>query len=270
MKSLFRQAIIALTAVLFFGSCQHNRVLKSTDLTYKYEMANKYYEKGQYYKAVPLLEELIPIYRGTEKSERLYYIYAYCDYNMKDYILAAHRFSTFVKTFPFSKFSEECQFMSAICHFKLSPKYSLDQTDTYEAIEEFQIFINQYPRSELVDSCHALLDVMRVKLEEKAFQTSKQYYHTEHYKAALTSLQNCIQDYPDTKHREEIIFLMVKANYYWAKNSVESKKEERFLNTKKAYTKFASSFPESRFLKEALEILARTNEELEEIKYKNS
>jgi outer membrane protein assembly factor BamD len=211
-------------------------------------MANKYFEKGQYYRAVPLLEELIPIYRGTEKSERLYYIYAYCDYYMQDYILAAHRFSTFVKTFPFSRFRE----------------------DTYSALSQFQSFINQYPQSEKVDSCHVLLDELRQKLEEKSFQTSVQYYHTQHYKAALTALNNCIQDFPDTKHREEIVFLMVKANFNWAKNSVESKKEERFLNTKKAYAKFAGSYPESEFKKEALEVLDKVNEELELIKYKNS
>ena len=233
-------------------------------------MANKYYEKGQYYRAVPLLEELIPIYRGTEKSERLYYIYAYCEYNMRDYILAAHRFQTFVRTFPFSRYSEECQFMSAICHYKLSPKYSLDQEDTYLAVSQFQTFVNQYPQSEKIDSCNALLDDLRIKLEEKAFKVSVQYFHTEHYRAALTSLQNNLQDYPDTKHREEIVFVMLKSNYYWAKNSIESKKEERFLNTKKAYAKFAASFPNSKFLKEAAEILEQTNEELEIIKYKNS
>lgn len=269
MKHLNKLIVLAFS-LLFLLACKHNKILKSTDLTYKYEMANKYFEKGQYYRAVPLLEELIPIYRGTEKSERLYYIYAYCDYYMQDYILAAHRFSTFVKTFPFSRFSEECQFMSAICHYKLSPKFSLDQEDTYSALSQFQSFINQYPQSEKVDSCHVLLDELRQKLEEKSFQTSVQYYHTQHYKAALTALNNCIQDFPDTKHREEIVFLMVKANFNWAKNSVESKKEERFLNTKKAYAKFAGSYPESEFKKEALEVLDKVNEELELIKYKNS
>ncbi|MBD81239.1 MAG: outer membrane protein assembly factor BamD [Crocinitomicaceae bacterium] len=259
--------IVAVTAI--FSSCKYNRLLKSNDLTKKYEAANRYFEKGKYYKAMPILEELIPVYRGTEKAERLYYIYAYSDYYMKDYILAAHRFNSFVKTFPFSRYTEECQFMGAVCHHKLSPKHSLDQTDTYKAIQQFELFIHQFPESKFVDSSHVLLDDMRLKLEEKSFQISRQYFRTRKYKAAIVSLENTLQRFPDTKHREDIYLLMVKSNYYWAKNSIDSKKQERYSNTKKAYTKFANSFPESKSMKEALMILEKTNENLKEIESKS-
>ena len=256
---------ILIICVSVIYSCKHQKLLKSTDLTHKYEMANKYYEKGQYYKAIPLLEELIPIYRGTQKAERLYYIYAYCDYNMRDYILAAHRFNTFVRTFPYSKYTEECQYMAAFCHFQLSPKYSLDQSDTYRAIEQLELFVKQYPHSDRVEKCHQHLDELRYKLEDKAFQIARQYYRTGRYKAATVALENVLIDFPDTRYRERIYLLMLKANYMWADNSVETKKHERFINTKKAYTKFASSFPESEYLDEAQEILEKTNKNLEQI-----
>ncbi|MGB0402726.1 MAG: outer membrane protein assembly factor BamD [Salibacteraceae bacterium] len=262
--------LIILVVASVLGSCGYNRLLKSSDLTKKYEAANRYYEKGKYYKAMPLLEELIPIYRGTEKAERLFYIYAYSDYYMKDYILAAHRFSSFVRTFPFSRFTEECQFMSAVCHHKLSPKSSLDQSDTYAAIEQFELFVRQYPESTYLDSCHVLLDDMRIKLEQKAFEIAGQYYKTMKYKAALVALENTLETYPDTKHREEIYLLMLKSNYYWAKNSVEQKKVERYMETKKSYAKFAGSFPNSQKMKEALDILKKTNENLDELSEKSS
>lgn len=214
---------------------------------------------------MPLLEELIPIYRGTEKAERLFYIYAYSDYYMNDYILAAHRFETFSKTFPFSRYAEECQFMGAICHYKLSPKYSLDQSDTYSAIQEFELFLRQYPDSDYKDSCHVLLDDLRIKLDEKSFKIGEQYYHTRKYKAAISALEITLEEFPDTDHREEIYLLILKSHYHWAKNSINSKKQERYINTKKAYTKFAGSFPNSKRMKEALDILNKTNESLKEI-----
>jgi outer membrane protein assembly factor BamD len=233
-------------------------------------MAMKYYEKGQYYKAIPLLEELIPVYRGTERSEQLYYVYAFSDYYLKDYILAAHRFNTFVKTFPFSRYTEECQFMSAICHYKLSPKFSLDQTDTYMAISELELFVHQYPSSGRVDSCHTMLDGLREKLEKKSFMTSKQFYRIEKYKAAVVMLENTLKDYPDTEYREEALFLIMKAHFEWAENSVPSKKAERYNNTKKAYYKFAGSFPDSKFMREANHVMNEVNEELEEMYNNNS
>lgn len=257
--------ILILTFVGFIWACKHNKVLKSTDLTYKYEMANKYFEDEEYYKAMPLLEELIPIYRGTEKAERLFYIYAFSEYYLKDYILAAHRFNTFVNNFPFSKFTEECQFMSAICHFKMSPKFSLDQTDTYTAIDQLGVFIRQFPESDFVDSSHTMMDELRKKLEKKAFQTSKQYYRVGRYKAAVTSFENTLIGYPDTEYREEALFLMIKAYFEWAENSVDSKKEERYNNTKKAYFKFAAAYPDSKFSKDAKEVLKDTEKELTDL-----
>ncbi len=266
-------ALKYLTIILTIGvlwSCKHNKVLKSTDLTYKYEMANTYFEEGEYYKAMPLLEELIPIYRGTEKAERLFYIYAFSEYYLKDYILAAHRFNTFVNNFPFSRFTEECQFMSAICHYKMSPKFSLDQTDTYMAIEQLGVFSRQFPESKYVDSSHVMMDELREKLEKKSFMTSKQYYRIGRYKAAVTAFENALIDYPDTDYREEILFLMIKAHFEWAENSVDSKKEERYSNTKKAYFKFAAAYPESKFFKDAEEVLEETKEELQELTQKKT
>lgn len=255
--------ILVVSLASFIWACKHNKVLKSTDLTFKYEMANKYFDEEEYYKAIPLLEELIPIYRGTEKAERLFYVYAFSEYYLKDYILAAHRYNTFVNNFPFSKFTEECQFMSAICHYKMSPKFSLDQTDTYSAIDQLGIFSRQFPESQFVDSSYVMLDELRRKLEKKSFMTSKQYYRIGRYKAAVTSLENTLIDYPDTKYREEALFVIVKSYYEWSENSVDSKKEERYNNTKKAYFKFAAAYPESYFSKEAKKVLEEAEEELE-------
>src|SRR5690606_17164297 len=126
----------------------------------------------------PLFEELIAIYRGTEKAENLYYMYAFCDYHLQDYILAAHRFGQFVKTFPLSKKAEECQFMIGYCNYLNSPKFTLDQTQTIAAINEFQLFSNLYPKSTLVDSSNKIIDELIIKLEKKNFEIAKFYLKT--------------------------------------------------------------------------------------------
>jgi outer membrane protein assembly factor BamD len=223
--------------------------LKSSDLGLKYEAAIKFYNEGKYMKAYPLFEELVTIYRGTAKAEQLYYMYAYCDYNMKDYLLAAHRFSTFAKTFPTSKYVEECLFMSALCNYHISPKFSLDQADTYQALEKMELFITKYPKSAKLDTCHQLIDILRAKLEKKSYEIAKQYLKTEDFKGAIVAFKNLLIDFPDTKYREEIVFLILKSHFLLAQNSVSSKKYERYNDTIKAYYKFADSFPQSQFSK---------------------
>lgn len=60
--------ILLLLASLVMASCSnHQKILKSTDNEAKYEKAMEYYEKGDYYRALQVFEQLMPIYRGTAK-----------------------------------------------------------------------------------------------------------------------------------------------------------------------------------------------------------
>lgn len=242
-----------LVFVLFITvSCsEYNKLVKSTDLDKKYEMAIKYYEKDDYVKALPLLEELVSVYRGTAKAESIYYYYAYTNYNMGDYTIAGYHFHNFVKTFPNSIHTEECAYMNAYCYYLNSPSYSLDQTDTKAAIKEFQAFINQYPKSTRLAECNEIVDKLRAKLERKSYEIAKQYYYIGDYKAAIYSFNNTLKDFPDTKYREELSFLIIQSNYLLAANSIESKKEERLTVTIDSYIKFIDTFPKSTYLKDA-------------------
>src|SRR5205823_2189449 len=136
------------------------------------------YEKEDYLKALTLLEELITLFRGTAKEENALYYYANTNYNMGDYELARYHFRNFVKTFPASVHAEECAYLTAYCYYLNSPEYSLDQSDTKTAIKEFQVFINEYPKSSRISECNEIIDKLRGKLEKKHYEISKQYYQT--------------------------------------------------------------------------------------------
>ena len=252
--------IILITA--FMCSCgEYSRVVKSTDLKYKHEMALKYYNEGEYYKAVPLIEELLIIYRGTEKAEKLHYYNAYCDFKLGDLIIASHRFRTFAQTYPRSERSEECSFMSAYCFYRNSPQSSLDQTNTYRAIKELQLFVNRFPTSTRLDSCNKLIDGLRYKLETKYFNIAKQYLHTRKYKSAIVDFENLLVDFPDTEYREEASFLLLKSQFLLAIRSIDSKKEERLSDTMNSYVKFVDSFANGQYIKEAESIYSGCEKE---------
>ena len=58
--------------LLIINSCsEYQKVLKSTDYNLKYEKAIEYYEEEDYYRALSLLEELVSLYRGSERAERI-------------------------------------------------------------------------------------------------------------------------------------------------------------------------------------------------------
>src|SRR5438045_900348 len=74
-----------------------NRLLKHGDMEEKYAAAVKYFDKEDYSKAIILFEELMGVYKGTSKAEEISYYFAYCNYNLDDYIIAGYQFRNFVK-----------------------------------------------------------------------------------------------------------------------------------------------------------------------------
>ena len=59
--------------------------------------------------------------------------------------MAGSYFKSFIDQFPFGKHAEEANFMAAMCDYKIAPRAELDQENTRNAIEGFNIFINRYP-----------------------------------------------------------------------------------------------------------------------------
>lgn len=233
-----------------YAITKFNKLVKSGDAEAKYAAAVKYFDNKSYDKALILLEELMTVYRGTSKIEEVHYYYAYCNYNLEDYIIAGYQFRNFVKNFPNSKHVEFCSYMNAYCFYLNSPEYSLEQVDTYLAIKEFQRFTNQYPKSEKIAECNEILDKLREKLERKSYESAMLYYNMSNYKSAIAAFAIHLKDFTDSKHEEELNFLTIKSYYLLAVNSIESKKQERFKAAIDSYIKFIDKYPKSKYIKE--------------------
>ncbi len=262
-----KNILYSLLILLLFASCsKYQKILKSTDLNFKFDKAVMYYEKDDYNRALPLFEELSTAFRGSAKAEEVNYYYAYCHYSLGEYLMAAYLFETYAQTYPNGKHTEECQYISAYCYYLLSPIYKLDSKNTYKAINHLQLFTNLYPKSERVEKCNQLIDELREKLAKKAFYNAKQYYTTQYHKSAIIALKNVLLDFPGSKYEEEIYFLIVESSFELAKNSISSKKQERLENTVDAYNDFVERYPASKLLKQAENTQQKTLKLIETLK----
>lgn len=260
---MFKKEIYTITIVLaiaLLSSCRgFNHIQKKGTVDEKYEASMQYYEKGDYYHAIQLFDELIVLLRGTAKIERVYYYYAQSYYKEKDYILASYHFKFFAKTYPRSPFAAESLYLSAYCKYLDSPTYSLDQTSTKGAIRDMQMFINMYPDSEKVEEANKVIDELRLKLIRKDFNAAKQYLKTEYFYAAVYSLNQHIKDYPSSPYKEECMYLVIKANYVYATKSIFSKQEERYQSAITAFNDYNTKYPDGRYSKEADKLLQNSN-----------
>ncbi|WP_264558238.1 outer membrane protein assembly factor BamD [Flavobacterium sp. N2270] len=254
-----------LLLVLSIVSCSpYQKALKSDDVSVKSEMANTMYEKGKYTKAIRLYEQVAPVYRGKPQAERMFYLYSKALYDSKQYYLAGYQLENFVATYPKSEKREETAFLGAECFYKLSPVYSLDQTDSEKAISKMQKFIDTYPSSEYLPQANAYVKELREKMEMKAFEIAKQYNTISDYKGALKALELFIADYPGTPYKEQALFYRLDSAYKLAINSVEYKKEERLNYAKTTFNSLIKFNSATEFKAEADEMAASIDKELQQ------
>lgn len=264
-----RKILSILLLSLIFSSCsEFQKALKTEEIGVKYDVATKQYDKGNYMKAIRLFEQIAPTYRGRPQAEKMFYLYGQSYFKTKQYYSSAYQFESFVSSYPKSEKIEEASYLAALSYSKLSPRYSLDQVDTYKAIDKLQVFIDQYPTSEYLSGANVIVKDLREKLEKKSFEVAKQYNTISDHKAAIIVLDNFIAEFPGTKFKGAALFYKLDSSYQLAINSVDSKKSERLTNAKVAYTNMMKYNMDSEYKEKADRMLAQIEVDLQQISNK--
>lgn len=258
--------------ILFFGvlatSCsEYQLLLKSSDYNLKYEKAKEYYAAGDYAKAATLLQEVVPIFKGTSFAEESLYLQAMTYFRQGDYTYAEHFFNQIVRTYPRNEHVKDCYFNRAYCFYQQSPSVKLDQSTSRQAIEAFGLFMDLYPGTPQAIEAQGYIDEMQDKLAYKAYLNAKLYYDLgsylgNNYQSAIVTAENCLKEFPSTQHREELSFLILDSRYIIAENSILEKKEARYRAVIDEYYNFLNDFPESKMKKKADDIFNKAQKRL--------
>lgn len=245
-----RYALLVVLAVGFAACSKFSKLQKSENLDLKKEGAYAYYDKRDFYRASQLLEELVPLLKGTQDAEKSEFLFAMCQYELRFLESASFYFNYFLESYPRSIYAEEALYMEALSQYENSPSYYLDQGNTDKAILALETYIQKYPDSERRVKCQTMIDRLNEKLEKKDFENAKLFHQVMEYKAAIIALGNFAKNYPSSSFREEALYLQVLSAYKLARNSTEAKKLERYQQTIEFYTTFANLFPKSKRIKE--------------------
>lgn len=253
LRSFGRFAVIlgVLGTAWLAGCGDYQKVLKSTDPELKWTRAQEYFADDRCIQALPLLQELIGLFRGTERMEDVYYMYAEANLCIEDWYMARYTMRNFSKTFPTSDRAAEAEYQAALCSYRLSPGPTLDQSDTRTAMDELQLFLDRHPESDKRDTCNSMIAALRTKLETKAWNGAKLYYTTGKFQSASRALANFMEDWPVSQYGEEAQFLILKSQFLYAEQSTERRQAERYADAIESYFTFAARFPESAWLREA-------------------
>lgn len=259
--------------LLALSSCNdYNRVLKTQDYSYKYEVAKQYYAEGQYNRASLLLQDVLSVLKGTDQGEESLYLSGLCNMKAHNYSAASTVFRKYYETYPRGKYVEEARFNCGRSLYAITPEPRLDQTDTFQAVTEFQNFIETFPGSKYRAQAQDLIFKLQDKLVEKEYLSAKLYYDlgtyigngtNGNYGACIVTAENAIKDYPYTSRREDFSILILRAKFKLARFSVETKKAERYHNAIDEYYGFVTEYPESKYMSEAKQMFAKASKYVE-------
>jgi outer membrane protein assembly factor BamD len=226
----------------------------------KYEAAKKYYNEGKFSRTVTLLEEVVPLMRGSSYSEESLYLLAQAHYHLKDYVSASEYFKSYYNSYPRGEYTELARFYSAYSLYVESPDPRLDQSDTYKAMQQFQDFTEYYPQSEKKEVAQQALFELQEKLALKELMAVRLYYNLGdyvlysfpggNYLSCVITAQNAMRAYPFSHYREEFMYYMFKSKYEMAMQSVEEKKDFRYRDVVDEYYSYVNDYPGGKYLKE--------------------
>lgn len=275
MKRIF---LGVLCGTLLLTSCnEYNQVLKTTNSEYKYEAAKAFFVEGQYSKAAQILTDLMAILKGSVYGEESLYMLAMSEYCSGNVETAAAYFKKYYQSYPKGRYVEEARFYSGKSLFEGVPDARLDQSNTLEAIKEFQDFLDLYPYTRLKPQSQEMILKLQDKLVEKEYLAAKLYYDLgtymgnctsggSNYEACIVTAQNALNEYPyaSPERREELSIMLLRARYHLARQSVQERQEERYRATIDEYYVFENDFPESKYLSEARSMLAYAQKQVKE------
>lgn len=276
-----RILLVFVLTLLVATSCgEYNKILKSTDYELKYTYAKKYFDEKKYGRASTLLEELVPIFKGTSHAEESLFLLAQSFFYDKDYVTATQYFKTYYTTYPRGEFAELARFNAAYGLYLDIADVRLDQTNTYKSMQEFQTFLEIYPQSDKVQVAQDYLFEMQEKLALKELMACRLYFNLgnymgNNYESCVVTAREALKTYPYSKYREEFQILILRSRHEVASKSVVERTAERLRDVIDEHYNYLNMFPDGKYKREAdryyrqavkaldLKIEGMTDEEIE-------
>jgi outer membrane protein assembly factor BamD len=126
-------------------------------------------------------------------------------------VLAANEFREFLTFYPTNPRSDYAQFRLGMVYFKQMRAPQRDQTETRQAVHEFQTFLERYPNSALKPEVEAKLREARDRVSTAEYQVGVFYYKQRWYPGAIDRLRDLLKQDPRFTHRDGAYYYLAEA-----------------------------------------------------------
>jgi outer membrane protein assembly factor BamD len=161
-------------------------------------------------------------------------------------VLAINEFREFLSFYPTNRRADYAQFKLGMAHFKQMRHPQRDQTETREAVKEFEAFVARYPASSLMPEARAKLREARDRLSESDYLVGYFYYRQKWYPGAIDRFKSLLKEDPAYTGRDALY-------YYLADSLAKTRREAEALPY---LERLVQEFEQSAYLVEAQKRIA--------------
>lgn len=213
MRKLIILLIIA--AIALFSGCSRQRVRRTMPVERRMELANHYYERGNYRKAIDHYTEVV-FERSSIHTPLAQFRLGESYFRMGRYEDSIFEYRELIRLFPEFRDISIAYFRigEALYHQSLPAHYC--QKETRAAINAFNVFLDRFPFDEKTSEAINYIQEAQLKLLEKKYYNGYIYYKLYDYSASLLYLNEIIE----LENRSDIDR---KSRYYAALIYIERK-----------------------------------------------
>lgn len=219
-------------------------MLKSGTIDEKYTEAFKLYDQGKYPKAITLFTNILPNLQGSSREDTILFHIGKAHYNRGDWEMSSQYMNEYRNKFARSVFTQQAEYLYAMSFYNLSLVPEKDQTQTRLAITSFNEYMNRYPSDTANIDLEKKVEELNGKLYMKTFLNAGLYYKLGHYNSAISALKTALKDNPEIPNRQEMMYLIVRSWYDYARGSIPSLQQDRYLKMIDAYYNFKMEYPD--------------------------
>jgi outer membrane protein assembly factor BamD len=208
----------ALALLLLAGACAEKgtKIPAGTSQPdqFLFERGNKSLEDKKWFTAREFYQTLIDTYPQSphRADAKLGLGDAYLgDGSPASQVLAINEYREFLSFFPTSARADYAQFKLAMCHFSQMAKAGRDQTETLEALKEFDILFEKYPNSPLVTEARAKQREAKDRLGRSEYLVGLTYHRLKWYPGVVARLQALLKADPQFTDRDAVYYYLADA-----------------------------------------------------------
>jgi len=126
--------------------------------------------------------------------------------NAASYVYAQNEFREFLAFYPTNPRADYAQMQLGMVHFNQMLSPQRDQTETREAIKEFQVFVDRYPNSPLINQVKQRLREARDRLSDADMIVANFYLSIRLYTGAEPRYRHVLETDPDYTRKDSLYF----------------------------------------------------------------